>query len=579
MPLSSVDHGPIFEVGVGPLDPDSCREQLKRIVSSDGFDASDRNRRFLSFVVEEALKGRADRIKAYTVAVEVFGRDSSFDPQTDPIVRVEAGQLRRALERYYLDTGRADPIEISIPKGGYAPKFASRMPEAVETPLEPASVAAERPVRKPAAPALGLLSVLAIAVIAGLWAFVGRGAAPSQPDLPRLLVQTFDDLSETPGSTAIAQGLTQEVISQIAKFRDIIVLPAQAEGQTGSQDAPPFDSPARYALVGSVDIEADTVRLQARVISREEGSVLWANSYSGDRSVERMSAVERDIAEKVATAVGQTYGVIFQADKARQVRNPSDGWTAYACTLSYYDYRISLDAKVHPGVRTCLKDAVARFPNYATAWALLALVYIDEVRFRFAPDPVDGPAPVQRAVEAAAKAVALDPQNVRALQAQMFALFFSGDTDAAIRVGRQALAVNPNDTELRGEVGYRLALAGSWEEGCDLVARARGVSPGPAGYYESALALCAYQRGDLEAATMWVGLLLPNDNPQYHLIAAAIYGESGNPAATGEIEWLRVNAPHLYTNSRREISLRVARTEDVDRFMASLAKAGLPTGD
>ena len=73
--------------------------------------------------------------------------------------------------------------------------------------------------------------------------------------------------------------------------------------------------------------------------------------------------------------------------------------------------------------------------------------------------------------------------------------------------------------------------------------------------------------------------MLPADNPQYHLIAAAIYGEGGNPAGAAEIEWLRINAPHLYTDTRKELSLRVARTEDVDRFMASLAKAGFPTGE
>ena len=51
----------------------------------------------------------------------VFGRDDSFDPQTDPVVRLEARRLRRALEHYYLTAGRDDPIRIEIPKGGYAP--------------------------------------------------------------------------------------------------------------------------------------------------------------------------------------------------------------------------------------------------------------------------------------------------------------------------------------------------------------------------------------------------------------------------------------------------------------------------
>ena len=103
-----------------------CRAQLARILDSADFDATDREHRFLSHVVDQTLSGRGDRIKAYSIAVEVFGRDASFDPQSDPIVRIEAGHLRRALERYYLTAGVADPILITIPKGGYVPAFSRR---------------------------------------------------------------------------------------------------------------------------------------------------------------------------------------------------------------------------------------------------------------------------------------------------------------------------------------------------------------------------------------------------------------------------------------------------------------------
>src|SRR4051812_16132025 len=70
------------------------RDELHRVLQSSQFDASERNRRFLSYVIEETLAGRADRIKAYNVATEVFGRDVNFDPQLDPVVRMEARRLR-----------------------------------------------------------------------------------------------------------------------------------------------------------------------------------------------------------------------------------------------------------------------------------------------------------------------------------------------------------------------------------------------------------------------------------------------------------------------------------------------------
>lgn len=118
------------EAAVRPrVEDEAARAQLGRVLASGDFDVPERARKFLSYVVEESLAGRADRIKAYSVALEVFGRDASFDPQADPVVRIEAGRVRRALERYYLTGGRFDPVVITIPKGGYAPLFEPRDPE------------------------------------------------------------------------------------------------------------------------------------------------------------------------------------------------------------------------------------------------------------------------------------------------------------------------------------------------------------------------------------------------------------------------------------------------------------------
>jgi hypothetical protein len=66
------------------------REELHRILSSDNFQTSDRNQRFLEFVVEETLAGRMAQLKAYTIATLVFGRRDDFHPQIDPVVRMEA---------------------------------------------------------------------------------------------------------------------------------------------------------------------------------------------------------------------------------------------------------------------------------------------------------------------------------------------------------------------------------------------------------------------------------------------------------------------------------------------------------
>ena len=118
-------------------------------------------------------------------------------------------------------------------------------------------------------------------------------------------------------------------------------------------------------------------------LDRTNGSILWANNYDGSRRVGRLLDMEADIAGDVATALGQPYGIIFQADVAQAPQGPPDEWEAYACTLAYYSYRMVLDQPTHSSVKQCLERAVQRFPGYATAWALLSLIYLDELRFGY----------------------------------------------------------------------------------------------------------------------------------------------------------------------------------------------------
>src|SRR3954470_21242403 len=105
---------------------EAVRDQVRRLLESPEFLVPERARRFLTYIVEETLDGRADRIKAFSIATDVLGRDSSFDGSVDPVVRIEAGRVRRALEHYYLTAGADDDLLLTIPKGGYVPTFTWR---------------------------------------------------------------------------------------------------------------------------------------------------------------------------------------------------------------------------------------------------------------------------------------------------------------------------------------------------------------------------------------------------------------------------------------------------------------------
>ena len=566
------------------------RAQLERILTSPDFDVPERAHRFLNYVVTEALSGRANRIKAYTIAVEVFGRSASFDPQSDPVVRIEAGRVRRGLERYYLTAGSSDPIVITIPKGSYAPVFSLRTEEGRPDSAGPPSVSpreVSHPKGRLRIPLVALSALAAIVLILTTWAalhwfVLPRTAveAPSPgldargPNVPKLLIEPFQDVTGTAEGAIIAMGLTEELVGKLASFKDLVVVLLDPRRPDSAALAARTDSSMRYALAGSVRVEGDAIRLSAHLIDRTNGSILWANNYDGSRRVRRLLDMEADIAGDVATALGQPYGIIFKADAARASQGPAEEWDAYACTLAYYSYRMVLDQPTHHSVKQCLERTVQRFPSYATAWALLSLMNIDELRFRYRVNAT-APSPLDQAINAARRAVALDPTNARAIQARMLSLFFNDEVDAALKLGERAVALNPNDTELVGEYGIRLALSGEWLRGCALIEQAVERVPAPLGFDDLALAVCSYMQGDYQKAAFWIRKADLEKNPLYHFAAAAIYGQLGDAtAAERERQWILANAPGLLRDIRRELQMRIKVPRDREHFLDGLKRAG-----
>src|SRR5262245_2997267 len=132
----------------GEPPPQEVRAQVQRMTASDVFSNSPQLAAFLLFIVEAVLRGHGERLKGYTIGVEVLRRDPNFDPQLDPIVRVEATRLRRAIERYYAGPGVDDPIGIELPRGGYVPLIARRAEASVAVAPMPEPPAQE-PVLQP----------------------------------------------------------------------------------------------------------------------------------------------------------------------------------------------------------------------------------------------------------------------------------------------------------------------------------------------------------------------------------------------------------------------------------------------
>jgi adenylate cyclase len=574
-----------------PPGPEDIRNELERIVASPEFPGVGRCAAFLNYVVQEVLAGRAKRLKGYSVAIEVFGRQEGFT-QDDPVVRIEAGRLRRALERYYLIAGRADPLRIDVPKGGYVPTFTWSCPPPEVEPNpepEPAPTSKSDAVRSPAwsrkwvalaAVAVGVVAAVASSFVhpAAVQSALGYPdviASSSQPGEPTLVVAPFAGLGASPDAKVYATGLTEELLTALPRFKEIRVFGREtSEALSSGVDAAQVRDTlgAQYLLTGGVRVVESRVRVTARIVDTLTGAILWSKDYEDDLHSKGLLAIQTDVADKVAAAVAQPYGII---SKAAAANLPPDDLDAYGCTLQFYAYRAALSAELHDPVRACLESAVARYPAYATAWAMLSMAYLDEYRFKY-NQRTGSPNALERSLQAARRSVQLDPDNTRGLQALMTALFFNKQPEDSLRVGERALTINPNDTELLSEYGTRLAMSGQWKRGASVLQGALMRNPGGAGYYHGILALADYMLEDNVNAVAEIRQADQQEFPLYHLVAAIVYGQAGmkDDAAREGASFARLG-PQFLVHLKDEVEERVSQPQDRDRIIQSLRQAGV----
>jgi adenylate cyclase len=102
------------------------RDQIEKVIACPDFDASRSSRELLRFIAEETLAGRGNDLTPSAIARGVFRRGDDFDPVADPIVRIQTGRLRRALERHYRLCEKHDAVRIGLARGSYVPFFVIR---------------------------------------------------------------------------------------------------------------------------------------------------------------------------------------------------------------------------------------------------------------------------------------------------------------------------------------------------------------------------------------------------------------------------------------------------------------------
>ncbi len=329
MPSNSFDQ--LMPSGLA-LPPGQVKEELDRILDSPDFKSTTRRRKLLRYLVEESLAGRDKGFKGYTIATIVFGRDESFDPQSDPVVRLEARRLRHDLNSYYVSAGRNSPLRITIPKGQYAPVMerydstsASDDPIAhLDAANKPAPDTTPAPVsrnllekwRLSGRSLLWMIMLLVVATVTITAVVVARNAT-MQMHGPALAVFPFK--TSDASRSILGEGFSDEVLARLSHFPDIrLYLPQTALEPT----ADPVEVGRRLGLTYVVDgviqavAGADSVRVTVRLTEVSTRRLVWIGKYERPYVSGAFLAMQDDIAASVAAALGETQAEMRFHEKA-----------------------------------------------------------------------------------------------------------------------------------------------------------------------------------------------------------------------------------------------------------------------
>jgi adenylate cyclase len=521
------------------------RGQLATVLASPEFARRPVLRNFLSFVVEKALAGRSHEIKGYTVATEVFGRNENFDGQKDSVVRIQAGRLRRALERYYLSSGAQDPVKIEIPKGSYEPRF-----HRLSTPES--GKGGSRPER--------------------------GGPAFTLSHGPSVAVMPLVNLTGDPGQEYFTDGLTEEFTRELARFQNLRVVASHSTLQMKGVKACAREMGqrlgARFLVEGSVRKEADQVKISVGLIDTTTGLQIWGEQYRRELRAESLITLQEDIGRRVASKVGDLFGIISTQLSKESQKKPPGTLTTYDALLRYHHYQTSLSAEAFARAFKALEDAAVEEPESGLAWSLLANLYANN----YALGHSQMKTTLETAMAMARKGASLDPGNqlVRAILA--FVLFLQNDKDNFFREAEECVALNPNNPAIIGFIGWATALYGDWEHGLALMEKGIELNPHFPGWYHLAPYFDCYRQGRYSEAFREARQFNMAQLFWDPLLQAAALGQMGRESEAGsEIDRLLVLRPDFPTCGSRLIGFYVKTPSLIEATLDGLRKAGLKT--
>jgi adenylate cyclase len=440
-------------------------------------------------------------------------------------------------------------------------------------------------------------SWLAIAAGFGLLVIVAAGAAryfdpqrasgPTEegqaselplPDRPSIAVLPFDNLSDNPEEEYFADGLTDDLITDLSQISGLFIIARDSAFTYKDQPVEVRDVGrelgVRYVLVGSVRRGGDKVRINAQLIDARTGDHLWAERY--DRDYADIFALQDEVIGEIVSALSVQ---LTESEQTQVTRLPTH-------SLEAYDYYLRAEQELHHqegdvGIlraRALYQKAVSLDPDFAEAYAghaqAAAFLWVETFDVALA-----GTVARKEVYENAGRALELNPGLPSAHAALAEIQMADGEHETAIRSARRAVDLGPSDAEAHATLASVLAYAGRPTEAVEAAEAALRLNPKPSVSVLNTAGLALfldeqYQRA-IEALEQ-ARAQAPQALEPIVLLAMA-YGQAGRiEQAKHEAEAMLQRVPSLSIQFYRVLDAHHGRSEDLARRLEGLRKAGIP---
>jgi adenylate cyclase len=440
--------------------------------------------------------------------------------------------------------------------------------------------AAKRSLRWPLA-ATGIVSLLIVAGLA-LWqrpwepreepASVEAMAFPL-PDRPSIAVLPFTNMSDDPNQGYFADGMTEDLITDLSKLSGLFVIARNSSfsyrGQQVKVRQVAEELGVRYVLEGSVRRAGDQVRINAQLIDATTGGHLWAERYDG--SMDDIFDLQDQVTEQIVAALA----VKLTADEEERLSlaakaNPE----AYDTLLRGLEKLRRYTRETNAEARELFEKAIALDPAYARAYADLAQTFELDARNGWADNRDEA---IRRASELIQSALEYDDSmpQVHLVRASIYRA--QRRYGEALAASQRSIELDPNYAAGQVNLASVLMSAGRPEEGLAAIREALRRNPRYSFQYLRLLGQAYFLLGRYQAAIPELQKVV-DANPEFltgHLLLAATYGQAGQiEDAEWEAEEILTLLPDFSLTAERERAPFVS--PGLDRYIAGLRKAGLP---